>query len=99
MDRHFFGNPGALSDLPSTLAEMYARPDWMRDGLCHEYPQLDWFNTRQNKLTRVVCSQCLVQGECREYGVADPGLVGMWGGLSDQHRHDERRARRGRRAA
>jgi WhiB family redox-sensing transcriptional regulator len=40
------------------------------------------------------CNVCPVKRECREYGLKYPGLKGIWGGLSDQERRNERRRRR-----
>jgi hypothetical protein len=39
---------------------------------------------------KAVCAACVVRGECLAYALADPDLVGVWGGTS----HAERRALR-----
>lgn len=40
---------------------------------------------------RAVCSGCPVRPECLAYALADPGLQGVWGGMSDAERRVLRR--------
>ena len=35
-------------------------------------------------------SGCPVLFECREYAIADPRVFGVWGGMSEQQRRNER---------
>ena len=64
------------------------RPPRMRDSICREYPELDWFlpggtdRTRQ----RAVCSRCAVAGECLGYATTSGKNFGIWGGLSARER-------------
>lgn len=72
-------------------------PPWMRDGLCREYPEVDFVppdSTAEANRRRVaaavdVCRRCLVQSECLAYALEDPSLIGVWGGTTAV----ERRAR------
>jgi len=60
-------------------------PTWQRDALCREYPNLDFVPGRQGggttKLLQV-CGRCTVRTECLAYALADPTLVGIWGGTN-----------------
>jgi WhiB family redox-sensing transcriptional regulator len=42
-----------------------------------------------------ICSRCPVSDLCRAYGLAHPGELGIWGGLTEAERVHERRARPG----
>ena len=66
----------------------------MADGLCLEYPELTWFPERGQSSAPVmqVCGRCLVHRECLEYALADPDLMGVWGGTSHRERMRIQRA-------
>lgn len=76
------------------------RPSWMDDAACLEYPELEFIppSTRSEDhatRARAVCGRCLCRAECLDYALADPTLLGVWGGTSTA----ERRALRRHRAA
>lgn len=48
---------------------------------------------RRTATARRFCALCPVRAACREYAIADPSLVGMWGGTTTEER---RRLRKGR---
>jgi WhiB family transcriptional regulator, redox-sensing transcriptional regulator len=56
--------------------------------LCLEYPELTWFPERgqPSAPAKAVCGRCLVQRECLDYALADPDLMGVWGGTSQRDR-------------
>lgn len=69
-----------------------ARPGWMRDALCREYPNVNFLG--DSLAAKRVCSRCLVHEECRAYGLENAELIdgpdctrgGIWGGLSSSDR-------------
>ena len=65
----------------------------MRDALCVEYPDVDWFPDRgaSNAEARRVCSRCLVQRECREYAIERGMRDGIWGGIAGREWASDRR--------
>ena len=79
---------------PSWFARMVeqARPKWHSDGLCHEYPEVDFFATRATDQDDAVaiCGRCLVRDECLDFAVAN-GEQGVWGGTVDSERRVMRR--------
>ena len=80
--------------MPDELLGVIASPPaWMRDALCPEYPQVEFFVDRGETAApaRSVCSRCLVMRECREYAVERGILEGIWGGTSPQERKALRR--------
>jgi WhiB family redox-sensing transcriptional regulator len=63
------------------------RPDWHADALCKEYPHLTFVgiergDTRMAAECMQVCGRCAVLIPCREYAIADPDLIGVWGGTT-----------------
>jgi WhiB family redox-sensing transcriptional regulator len=68
------------------------RPGWQADGLCLEYPEVTWFPERgqSSAPAKAVCGRCLVQRECLDYALADPDLMGVWGGMSQRDRARQR---------
>lgn len=57
---------------------------WVRDGLCHEYPQDWWFPPQGQNGTdaKEVCRRCLVRAECLAYAIDAHEKVGIWGGFA-----------------
>lgn len=87
----------APGDDPGSLVELFAagRPSWFADAACRQHPELSWHPKPGESTTavRAVCAACLVVDECCDYALADPGLVGVWGGMSVRERDRLRRAR------
>ncbi len=93
-------DPALIYDLPA-LDDLVGRPAWMKDGLCREptYRDVDFFASGRGEVEMVkqakqVCSHCLVLKECRDYAMADPGLLGVWGGTTERERRRLRAAAR-----
>lgn len=90
-----------LAVLDDLLAELLheRRPEWMRDALCREHPDLAWFPTTRTapaevEKAKAVCARCLVRVECFEYALADSWLDhGIWSGTSGRERVRVRQAR------
>ena len=40
---------------------------------------------------RAVCGACTVRSDCLAYALADPSLVGLWGGTTEKERRQMRR--------
>lgn len=75
----------------------WTMPDWMKDALCKEHPDVSWFPERgqSTKAATDICSACLVAPECRQHALTIPGVVGIWGGTSgrDRRTHHAQRTR------
>lgn len=83
------------ADLPSAGHE---RPRWMLRGACRGEPIETFFTGRGGEAydrARALCDRCPVRSDCAEYAIADPWIVGWWGGMSERER---RRIRTGRAA-
>lgn len=63
----------------------------MRDALCREYPELNWFPERGKpaEQQRAVCRRCPVSDECLGYALGDNH--GIWGGTSARERRKLRK--------
>jgi WhiB family redox-sensing transcriptional regulator len=76
-------------------SEVWAKPAWMRDALCREHPEVNFFPAplaRQSLAPAIaVCRRCPVLGKCLGYALADPRLRGIWGGTSERQRARIRR--------
>lgn len=73
-----------------------SRPEWMRDALCREYPDVSWFPEKGEPAApaKAVCARCAVQDPCRVYGITNEergGGHGVWGGLGPGDRRVMRR--------
>ncbi len=76
------------------------RPGWMADALCRERPEVEFVplevrggnGCRSQAAAIEVCGSCLVRLECARYALADPTLVGVWGGLTAAERKAARAA-------
>jgi WhiB family transcriptional regulator, redox-sensing transcriptional regulator len=73
-------------------------PD-LSEGLCVGSETADdWHADMHRDLpsrekARVICQQCPVINECREYALSDPAVLGTWGGLTEAERWHIRRSR------
>ena len=77
------------------------RPDdWRESAACKDDPTPDlWFVTPSDHhgiaAAKAICRRCPVAAECLAEAMADPSIVGVWGGLDEQQRarlHKERKA-------
>lgn len=69
---------------------------WMLDGLCNEFDGDLFFPTPGHgtgAAAKAICAKCPVLSKCRDYGLDNTEIEGVWGGLS----HDERKELRARR--
>ena len=74
------------------------RPRWQADALCRERPGTEFvFDGSRTAAGReavatavAVCSACLVKRECGAYALADPTLLGIWGGTTEAERRKVR---------
>jgi WhiB family redox-sensing transcriptional regulator len=65
-------------------------PDWQRDALCVEYPDVEFFPAKgqSNEPARAVCARCLVRVECLDYALSAPETRahGVWAGTTPLER-------------
>jgi WhiB family transcriptional regulator, redox-sensing transcriptional regulator len=59
-------------------------PAWMRDALCREYPDVEFFIELGGnpEPAKAICRRCAVQDECATYAVEQNIKDGIWGGTS-----------------
>jgi WhiB family transcriptional regulator, redox-sensing transcriptional regulator len=57
------------------------RPDWQKDALCLEYPEVDFFplTSQGGAVAKEVCSRCLVADACLDYALNNEIEHGVWG--------------------
>jgi WhiB family redox-sensing transcriptional regulator len=87
-----------MPDVGALLAELISRPTWHARAACRGEDVSTFILERgqSDKAAQRVCASCPVRGECAGYAMADPELVGVWGGTSGRQR---RAMREGQRAA
>jgi WhiB family redox-sensing transcriptional regulator len=75
---------------------MPPRSDWQTDAACvGTDPELFFPPSGSKGLdAKAVCQGCPVSAECLDYALADPHLVGVWGGTSDLQRKQHHQLRK-----
>lgn len=63
-------------------------PDWHRDALCQEFPEVEFFPDRGEdaRPAKAICQRCLVQSDCLSWALEQGTLDGIWGGTSKRER-------------
>ncbi len=72
--------------------------DWIKRAACRGFPTVWWFPEGGGALPALpffVCSQCKVADTCLDYAIDNHIKPGIWGGMSENERKVERRARKG----
>lgn len=72
-----------LPDLPGAVCQSVDSALFFGDG----------DNGRSSIQAKRICAGCPERLPCLEYALADPGLLGIWGGLTTRERVDMRRGR------
>lgn len=78
------------------FAVLLPRPAWMSDAACREHPEVEFIpanpSTEEHAdRARAICGRCLCRAECLDYAMADPSLLGVWGGTTSAGRRELRR--------
>jgi WhiB family redox-sensing transcriptional regulator len=77
------------------LLDLIDPPAWHADAGCREHPELSWVDLGHAgprvTAAKAVCATCLVRAECLATALADPNLVGIWGGATTRERQTLRR--------
>jgi WhiB family redox-sensing transcriptional regulator len=82
------------SDLNPPDLDPFQRPEWMRRGACRDAPTELFFLERggSSRAGKALCAVCVVRSTCLDYAMADPELLGIWGGTAERERDRLRRA-------
>lgn len=77
--------------------------EWLSDAACRGLPLTTFFLERgmNTRAAKAVCSKCQVREECLESALKFPGYedeFGVFGGMSPEERHEERRRRQAAKA-
>jgi WhiB family transcriptional regulator, redox-sensing transcriptional regulator len=72
--------------------------DYWRGALCAEIGSEIFFpaketSSRDYAAARKICNRCEIKQKCLDYALADPELVGIWGGVGWKRRQVMRRKR------
>jgi WhiB family transcriptional regulator, redox-sensing transcriptional regulator len=75
-------------------SELYDRPAWQSRAACRGKGTDAFIADRGGTLEigRALCASCTVRPECLDYAMANPEIVGLWGGTSARQRAAMRRA-------
>lgn len=59
------------------------RPEWQKDALCQEYPEVSFFpaTAAGGAVAKEVCRRCLVQDPCLDYALSNGIEHGVWSGV------------------
>ena len=75
-----------------TSLNLFQRPSWHDEAPCREVGTDGFIVERGGSYRRDLCADCAVRQECLEAALADPELVGLWGGTTERERRELRRA-------
>ena len=80
-------------DLDLVLDQLLARPSWQRRAACRGDGPGTYVPPRggTNTAAMETCARCTVRADCLGYALADPDIVGVWGGTTGQQRRAMRR--------
>jgi WhiB family transcriptional regulator, redox-sensing transcriptional regulator len=83
------------ADGPLTLEDFVSRPGWHQQAACRGMGHRAFVRGEKADYgrTRELCDGCPVRQDCLEVALADPYLVGLWGGTTDAERRSMRRSR------
>jgi len=82
-----------------------ANPDawaWQQSGLCRQADASLYFSDddergliKEGKIKQaiLICNQCSVLNECKEFALKTKQQYGIWGGLTEEQLNSERRKR------
>lgn len=69
--------------------------DWRRAAVCRDHDPEIWFPIGNGELAqrrtlqaKAICAGCPVVGECLQDAMSAVGVVGVWGGMSEDERRD-----------
>jgi len=79
--------------IPLTVEDLVARPAWHQRAACRGQTPAFFVKGTPPTRTRQICAGCPVQVACLQYALADPELVGLWGGTTERERAEMRRER------
>jgi len=80
-------------DVNDVLAELINRPAWHRQAACRGMGTDAFFPERggSGADAKAICVGCTVREDCLSAASADPGTLGIWGGVSERGRQVLRR--------
>jgi WhiB family transcriptional regulator, redox-sensing transcriptional regulator len=68
--------------------------DWVYGALCRGQEPNQWVSADAKAdyaHQRTLCRRCPVRQSCLDYALADPSIVGCWGGTTERERWELRR--------
>lgn len=68
------------------------QPDWFADAACRGQGPAPFFpeQGQESATARQRCEHCPVVEPCLTYAIADPNLLGIWGGTNEYQRDEIR---------
>lgn len=84
----------AYLSLP-TLRDPESPWDWMKEGQCLRFPDLNFFEDLgvPSHVTKckIVCDTCVVKKDCLDFAQRNREPDGIWGGLTPRERKERRK--------
>ncbi|MDY2941756.1 MAG: WhiB family transcriptional regulator [Varibaculum sp.] len=83
-----------ISRLPAPTTEAW---EWQQQAACRDYSTEMFFHpdgerggTRRRRAmkAKAICATCPVLEQCRNYALAAHEPYGIWGGMTEEERHD-----------
>ena len=80
-------------DLPEDIPALGA---WAEEAACHGEPITTFYPPSGRRPLRAleICAECPVTEECLEFAIVNHQHWGVWGGMTERQRFEEKRRRR-----
>ena len=86
-EEELVGEPDGFYRIALPVLTVYEEdPKWRQDSMCLVYPSVNFFDARQNKVSKATCAECTVRERCLAFAFENNEEHGVWGGLSAEER-------------
>lgn len=86
-----------MTSVSRALKPVHDQWDWQFDGACVTADPESFFledsmrgkkKREKEKKAIALCNTCPVKQECLDHALKVPEIYGVWGGMTEEHRHD-----------
>jgi WhiB family redox-sensing transcriptional regulator len=91
-----------MTVVSKALKPVHDKWEWQFDGACRDSdpesffldPNMRGSNKHQRELTAIkICNSCPVKQACLDHALSVPEIFGVWGGMTEEQRHQILRKR------
>jgi WhiB family redox-sensing transcriptional regulator len=84
------------------LKPIHSNWEWQEEGVCRSFETNTFFlenslrgkkKSQKEKIAVSICNTCPVKMQCLEHALNTPEIYGVWGGMTEEQRHQILRKR------